>query len=98
VPGWGTGRQWENATLRQHGGQLKELALDGFDSEQVWEQLALHHTPLLRHLRRQSYNLATAADKRPHSFFPYVRVAPFFTSARWLAPIAFSPVVRASWC
>jgi U3 small nucleolar RNA-associated protein MPP10 len=60
--------------MTQHGGPLRELTLDGFDSEQVWEQLALHHTPLLRHLRRQSYNLAAASEKRPRTFFPFVRL------------------------
>jgi U3 small nucleolar RNA-associated protein MPP10 len=60
--------------MAQHGGPLMELTLDGFDSEQVWEQLALHHTPLLRHLRRQSYNLAAASEKRPRTFFPFVRL------------------------
>ncbi|ELR21370.1 Mphase phosphoprotein 10, putative [Acanthamoeba castellanii str. Neff] len=65
-------RRWENTSMTQHGGPLRELTLDGFDSEQVWEQLALHHTPLLRHLRRQSYNLAAASEKRPRTFFPFV--------------------------
>jgi hypothetical protein len=67
------GRRWEGRATAPHGGPLKELVLEGFDSEQVWEQLALHHTPVLRHLRRQALNLAKASDKGTQSFFPFVR-------------------------
>lgn len=67
------GRSWETQGMTSHGGPLPTLELEGFEPEQVWEQIVLHHTPLLRHLRRQALNLVKSSEKRPHSFFPSVR-------------------------
>jgi len=96
------GRMCEGKALQARGGPLSELALDGLDSEQVWEQLALHHGPLLRHLRRHAEPLLRAAagsgedshdvdDYEAGSlFFPFVRPH----AALWLCPhLAISPVV-----
>jgi U3 small nucleolar RNA-associated protein MPP10 len=33
-------------------GAMPELLIDGFDAEQVWEELQLQHVPMIRYLRR----------------------------------------------
>ncbi|ORZ11037.1 Mpp10 protein-domain-containing protein [Lobosporangium transversale] len=47
----------ESGSLKKHGSMLEELFIDGFDNDQIWEEIHMQNTPFLSYLKLELKNL-----------------------------------------
>ncbi|ORZ11654.1 Mpp10 protein-domain-containing protein [Lobosporangium transversale] len=51
------GKSTESGSLKKHGSMLEELFIDGFDNDQIWEEIHMQNTPFLSYLKLELKNL-----------------------------------------
>ncbi|KAK3834285.1 MAG: U3 small nucleolar ribonucleoprotein complex, subunit Mpp10 [Linnemannia elongata] len=51
------GKSTETGLLKGHGSMLEELFVDGFDNDQIWEEIHMQNTPFLTYLKAEIKNL-----------------------------------------
>jgi len=61
--GWvQTGKSTEAGSLKGQGSMLEELFVDGFDNDQIWEEIHMQNTPFLTYLKTELKTLKSAPD------------------------------------
>ncbi|KAF9934328.1 U3 snoRNP protein [Linnemannia zychae] len=53
------GKATETGSLKGHGSMLEELFIDGFDNDQIWEEIHMQNTPFLSYLKSEMKNIKT---------------------------------------
>ncbi|KAF8934015.1 U3 snoRNP protein [Haplosporangium gracile] len=51
------GKSTETGSLKGQGSMLEELFVDGFDNDQIWEEIHMQNTPFLAYLKAEIKNL-----------------------------------------
>ncbi|KAF9102447.1 u3 small nucleolar ribonucleoprotein MPP10 [Mortierella sp. GBA35] len=51
------GKATETGSLKGQGSMLEELFIDGFDNDQIWEEIHMQNTPFLSYLKAEIKNL-----------------------------------------
>ncbi|KAK5814660.1 U3 small nucleolar ribonucleoprotein complex, subunit Mpp10 [Linnemannia elongata] len=51
------GKSTETGSLKGQGSMLEELFVDGFDNDQIWEEIHMQNTPFLTYLKAEIKNL-----------------------------------------
>ncbi|KAF9955704.1 hypothetical protein BGZ70_010138 [Mortierella alpina] len=54
------GKATETDSLKGQGSMLEELFVDGFDNDQIWEEIHMQNTPFLSYLKSEIKNLKTS--------------------------------------
>ncbi|KAF9292211.1 hypothetical protein BGZ68_009802 [Mortierella alpina] len=54
------GKATETESLKAQGSMLEELFVDGFDNDQIWEEIHMQNTPFLSYLKSEIKNLKTS--------------------------------------
>ncbi|KAF9578196.1 U3 snoRNP protein [Lunasporangiospora selenospora] len=58
------GKSNESQSLKQHGSALGELYIDGFDNEQIWEEIHMQNTPFISYLKAEIKALKSSKAKK----------------------------------
>ncbi|KAF9169821.1 hypothetical protein BGX21_002192 [Mortierella sp. AD011] len=53
------GKSTETGSLKGQGSMLEELFIDGFDNDQIWEEIHMQNTPFLSYLKSEMKNIKT---------------------------------------
>ncbi|KAF8983716.1 hypothetical protein BGZ46_009678 [Entomortierella lignicola] len=53
------GKSTEIGSLKEQGSMLEELFIDGFDNDQIWEEIHMQNTPFLSFLKTELKNIKT---------------------------------------
>ncbi|KAF9896884.1 u3 small nucleolar ribonucleoprotein MPP10, partial [Lobosporangium transversale] len=61
------GKSTESGSLKKHGSMLEELFIDGFDNDQIWEEIHMQNTPFLSYLKLELKNLKSNKSGTPSS-------------------------------
>ncbi|KAG0049128.1 hypothetical protein BGZ83_006024 [Gryganskiella cystojenkinii] len=56
------GKSTESGSLKGQGSMLEELFVDGFDNDQIWEEIQMQNTPFLTFLKTELKNLKSAPE------------------------------------
>ncbi|KAF9114282.1 hypothetical protein BGX27_011260 [Mortierella sp. AM989] len=54
------GKSTETGLLKGQGSMLEELFVDGFDNDQIWEEIHMQNTPFLSYLKSEIKNIKTS--------------------------------------